>query len=358
MRKFMSLMLALVMVLSVTVIAFSAADTNAAPVGAETATVILIDVKGETFFTREYKVGETFTAYTVLNCSEINGGGIGSFRAEQTYTSSVLELADAYSEEDGMIVDLDAMFPITKQATVANGRLEGMIAFNASVASLTNSFKFDSDESMLIVSNYKVIAPGNAEIRTSFRTLAASDFNLTRIIDKGVIVNDNFTTMAYATEPAVETGSTVSGTVTSYDTTANSANHVVKVQILNGEEVIGEDSAVGENSFSYSIGNVPDGTYTLCVSKPNHVTRNYELTVSGDTAKDAKICPIGDTNNDGLVTTADAARANSQARGKNAQLDDYMFACADVLSPFGEMTTADAARINAHARNKSKLWAD
>ena len=49
-----------------------------------------------------------------------------------------------------------------------------------------------SDDSALIVTKYKVTAPGEAEITNSMRTLAIADYNLTRIIDKGEIIQSDF----------------------------------------------------------------------------------------------------------------------------------------------------------------------
>ena len=64
------------MVASVAVVAVSAA--------AQTATVTLTDIKGNTV-TETYSVGETFTAYTYLNVKGIGNDRIGSLKAEQTY---------------------------------------------------------------------------------------------------------------------------------------------------------------------------------------------------------------------------------------------------------------------------------
>lgn len=57
----------------------------------------------------------------------------------------------------------------------------------------------------------------------------------------------------------------------------------------------------------------------------------------------------------GTVTTMDAMRANSHARGVTL-LTDYALKCADVVGTDGKVTTMDAMRINAHARGTAKLW--
>ena len=62
---------------------------------------------------------------------------------------------------------------------------------------------------------------------------------------------------------------------------------------------------------------IPDGTYTLRVSKPDHITREYTVTVNGGNAQqDAKIHLKGDVNGDGRVNMSDISRINLYAKGK------------------------------------------
>ena len=91
------------------------------------------------------------------------------------------------------------------------------------------------------------------------------------------------------------------------------------------------------------------------ISKKNHVTRDYSVTVSADTKCSAKLNPVGDISGDGKVTAIDFTRANSHARGVSL-LSGYELKCADVVNSDGEVTPADAARINSAARGVSKLW--
>lgn len=361
MRKFLSLVLAVIMVASMTVIAVSAADADAAAVAAEKATVTLYDIKGGSV-TQTYSVGETFTATTYLNLAEINEGRVGSLKAQQEYSSDILTLADAYNTDEtsysyGAISDLKGMFPIISAGTTANGSKIGFIHFNASTAA-SDGFQFNADDSILIVAHYTVAAAGEATIKTGFTTLAESDYMLTRIVDKGTVVQDNFTSSAALSEPAAEEGVTVSGTVTSFNTTENSATHEVTVELVQGDETVFTVSGTG-NAFAYSFADVPAGDYVLRVSKKNHVTRDYDVTVgSEDVAQDAKICPIGDVSNDGVVTNMDFARANSHARGVLSITDPYSFKCADVYRGDGEITNMDAGRINSHVRGILPLWTD
>ena len=56
----------------------------------------------------------------------------------------------------------------------------------------------------------------------------------------------------------------------------------------------------------YSFEGVEAGTYTMKVSKANHVTREYTVTVDNSPIPlDAKIHLKGDINGDGIVNTSD-----------------------------------------------------
>lgn len=346
MRKFLSLVLAILMVASLTVVGVSAEETAA--------TVTITGFNNESSDTQTYKVGETFTAYVYLNASGLNTDGmIGALKAVQYYSKDVLELAEAYDAEDGMIEDLDTMFPITKGATVANGSLEDHISFNASTPSMVNAFKFNSDEAALIVARYTVKSAGTATITNDIITLAISDMYLTKAVHKSQVFDDNFKVYVKLSAPqSAPAGSTVSGTVTSFNDKTEETEDVT-VELLQGEDVK-YTATVNGNTVEYSIAGVADGDYTLRVSKKNHVTRDYEITVSGDTTADAKIQLIGDVSGDGLVNTTDAARANVLAR-KLATFDEYTTKVADV-SGDGIVNTTDCARINNHARGLIYLW--
>ena len=142
---------------------------------------------------------------------------------------------------------------------------------------------------------------------------------------------------------------TVSGTVTSF----LSDTETVWIA-LGTSEAIPYATFVKGNNTSYSIPNVAAGTYTLAVTKKNHVVRAYEVTVVGNKKQDIKIHPIGDINGDGAVNNFDYGRVNSHARGKST-LTGYEFSCADVDGD-GKVNNFDAGRINSHARSKSSLW--
>ena len=361
MRKVLSVLLAILIIASVTVVSFSAADDTGA------ATVTLKGLQGETV-TQTYAVGETFTAYTYMNAADYNEGKIGSLDGSLKYTSAVLEVAEPYNTdvEDydyGLIDDLKTVFPIIGDSAVGNAGYPGVIYYNASKPALSG-FKFDSDTSSLSVVRFKVIAAGEATIENTMKTLASSDHNLTKIISKGVIQPgyENLTTPVGLSEPTtpVVTGYTLSGTATSYKTNAGVDDVTLK---LTGTDNNYTDTVTVTASYSgisaktaYAFENVPAGEYTLSVEKGNHVTREYTVAVSADTTQDVKICPIGDADGNGRVNAADA-KAVFQHSNKQATItDEYLVKCADTAKPAARINAADAKAIFQHSNKQESLW--
>ena len=178
------------------------APTVAPTTASEKAIVHISGLDGEVE-TKEFNVGDDFYVYTTLNASQVNEGKIGSLNARQLYTNSVVKLLDEYTVNDG-ILDLENVFPITKYATMASGHhtdltdddeyhdpTRGAIFYNASIASY-RGFPFNDNDDILIKSHYKITDPGEAYITNEVVTLACSDQDLTRIIDRFVVVNPNF----------------------------------------------------------------------------------------------------------------------------------------------------------------------
>ena len=155
-------------------------------------------------------------------------------------------------------------------------------------------------------------------------------------------------------------GVTVSGSITCFGSEADR----IRVELIKAGETVAAhqseftDSQNADASIQarYSFSAVAAGTYTLRVSKNNHVTREYTITVGAEAVtQNVKIHLLGDIDGNGTVTTMDFMRANSHARGVTL-LTDYALKCADVVGTDGKVTTMDAMRINAHARGTAKLW--
>ncbi len=117
----------------------------------------------------------------------------------------------------------------------------------------------------------------------------------------------------------------------------------------------GTKDSSGQYTTTYDIPEVAPGTYTMRVSKKNHVTREYTITVGTDAVtQDVKIHLMGDINGDGRISISDTNKANLHAKGKMILLG-YEFTCADVNGD-GRVTISDVNKLNLHYKGKSLLW--
>lgn len=118
-----------------------------------------------------------------------------------------------------------------------------------------------------------------------------------------VVSNYKEVTIFYTFECSDTAGSLVSGLVTSF----NDASGDITLQLFSGaSKTPGYEITVQGNTAEYSFTDVAEGFYTLRVSKENHVTWEYTVSVSGGIVfQDAKICLKGDVNNDGKVNMKD-----------------------------------------------------
>ena len=151
------------------------------------------------------------------------------------------------------------------------------------------------------------------------------------------------------TNGKISTGSTVSGTITSF----GEATEPVTLRLLdNGTDI----DKVTSRDGTYSFSSVSPGTYTIEVSKLNHATRTYEITVEREDITEAlKIHLLGDITGDGRVNTTDVNRAFAHVRKTN-YLTGYELVCADVVGTDGKVNTTDVNRIFAHVRKTNLLW--
>ena len=145
---------------------------------------------------------------------------------------------------------------------------------------------------------------------------------------------------------------TLSGTVKSF----NSTTDPVTVQLFkSGSSSAAYNTTVKGNSATYTISGITPGTYTMKVSKKNHVTRAYSVTVStGTKTQNAQIHLLGDINGDGRINTSDVGKANMHAKNRKL-LTGYEFACGDINGD-GRINTSDVGKINMHAKDKKRLW--
>ncbi len=145
----------------------------------------------------------------------------------------------------------------------------------------------------------------------------------------------------------------ITGTVTSF-TDSSKENKNVIIELLERETVVKAVKVTG-NEANYRIEGVTEGKYTLRVSKENHVTRKYNITVGKeDITQDVKIHLKGDVTGDGKVNMQDALQVTAHAKNKK-ELKNYEYECANIDGN-GKINMQDALQVTAHAKNKKALW--
>ena len=146
---------------------------------------------------------------------------------------------------------------------------------------------------------------------------------------------------------------TLSGTVRSF----GSATDPVTVQLFkSGSSAAAYNTSVKGNSATYTISGVASGTYTMKVSKKNHVTREYSVTVStGTKTQNAEIRLLGDVNGDGRVNTMDYTRLLKHVNETQLLTDAYALKCSDVNKD-KRVNTMDYTRLLKHVNETQPLW--
>ena len=117
----------------------------------------------------------------------------------------------------------------------------------------------------------------------------------------------------------------------------------------------GEKSG-GKYTAVYDIPEVAPGTYTVQVSKKNHVTRAYTVTVGGDTkTQNAEIWLLGDVNGDGVVNIKDCSRLFKHVNKTQLLTDAYALKCANTNGD-SAVNIKDCSRLLKHVNKTQPLW--
>ena len=148
-------------------------------------------------------------------------------------------------------------------------------------------------------------------------------------------------------------GVTVSGTVTSYN---NNTDTVTIELYAEGETTAAYTTNVIGNSADYAMFNVIEGTYTMKVSKNNHVTREYTVTVGAENVKqDVKICLIGDVTANGRIDLRDYAMVLKHVQKTALITDEYAMDIANV-NQNNRIDLQDYAKILKHVQKTDLLF--
>ena len=117
----------------------------------------------------------------------------------------------------------------------------------------------------------------------------------------------------------------------------------------------GEKSG-GKYTAVYDIPSVAAGTYTVQVSKNNHVTREYTVTVGGDVKTlNTEIWLLGDVNGDGRVNAMDCTRLLMHVNKTQSLSNPYALKCADVNGD-SRLNAMDCTRLLTHVNKTQPLW--
>ena len=190
-------------------------------------------------------------------------------------------------------------------------------------------------------------AMGNSKVE-----VAENDSTVTLTLDLTAMdaVTGNGAKCSVTVAAATVGGVTVSGKISSGRNTAGA----ITVELF----AEGSDAAaysVTTEDGNYSIVSVVAGTYTMKISKANHVTRSYTITVGGeDVAQDGEIRLLGDVNGNGRVEAGDVAKLFAYTKGGAALADDYAMECANANG--GKLNIGDVSRIYAHVTGKNPLF--
>lgn len=225
---------------------------------------------------------------------------------------------------------------------------KGSVLTNGTMSSITNEEENTMTFTWLSVTNDF----GDGEIallKFKISNYARGEYPLTVTYLPEDLLNEDRERIPYSVANGkISTGSTVSGTVTSF----GEATEPVTIRLLeNGAEL----DKVTSTDGTYSFSSVSPGNYTIEVSKLNHATRTYEITVEREDITEAlKIHFKGDINGDGRVNVSDVGKANAHAK-KTKLLEGYEFACADINGD-GRINISDVGKMNAHAKKTVPLW--
>ena len=145
-------------------------------------------------------------------------------------------------------------------------------------------------------------------------------------------------------------GVAVSGQVTSF----NDAAGDITLQLFEGaSNTPSYETTVKGNTVNYSIEGVAAGTYTMKVSKANHVTREYTVVVGNSSVLlDAKIHLKGDITGDGKINAMDKKKIYNHINGE--LLTGYEFEVANVKVDT-KINALDKKMIYNHINGES-LW--
>ncbi|MCM1287654.1 MAG: BspA family leucine-rich repeat surface protein [Clostridium sp.] len=147
------------------------------------------------------------------------------------------------------------------------------------------------------------------------------------------------------------------GQVESFSASSDTS-HAVDIKLYNSNDTSMNNAIyeVESTDGTYEIDDVEAGDYIMSVSKENHVTRCYNITISdSDTEQDVTICLKGDVTGDGKVNSQDLNTVRNHINYAAQITDEYKFRCADVTGD-GRINSQDLNAIRNHINYENRFW--
>ena len=118
----------------------------------------------------------------------------------------------------------------------------------------------------------------------------------------------------------------------------------------------GTKDSSGKYTAVYDIPSITAGTYTMQVSKKNHVTREYTVSVTtGTKTQNAEIWLHGDVNGDGVVNIKDCSRLLKHVNKTQLLTNTYALKCANTNGD-SAVNIKDCSRLLKHVNKTQPLW--
>ncbi len=264
-----------------------------------------------------------------------------------TYTVTIIALSEYGNAQSEAVTFVPGAKPVfSATPTVVAGNKTATISFTATASgSPITSYQIKLDGS--------VVATLDASATSyTFSGLSNGTTYRATVVATNAVGSTESTAVSFTPVDGSSASGSVTGTATSY---INDTDATTIELYTEGAATASYTTSVTGKSATYSITGVLPGVYTMKVSKTNHVTREYTVTVgSSAVSQNVKIHPRGDVDGNGSVTVLDANRANLAAKNKTT-LTDYQFACANI-DKNSTITVLDVNRINLHSKGKTMLW--
>lgn len=148
-------------------------------------------------------------------------------------------------------------------------------------------------------------------------------------------------------------GASITGSISS----ADSGSDQTTVTLLKNGNPVKSTTVTGNK---YGFHGIPEGNYTLRISKYGHISREYPVSVVNedvDVSQNVVVCLIGDTNMDGAIDYADLQRLYAYLAFSDPEmnLDEYGLLIADANSD-DSVDFTDIQRIFYHMISDDKLY--